>query len=153
MIYLTAINDVSETSKFQKSIVKTEEANGRRLWGLTELTTSTFDRIKKGDYILYYHKGEIIGYSKILQTFIDEELARKLWGTYSHRLKGVLLWSKIIELENFKKSSVNFSFIIKLGDYSEKFSVRRLISLNDTATKRIVEQFGDESNFIKKHFK
>lgn len=48
MIYFTSINDLSSNGKFDKNVLSATKP----VWGITELSSSTFKRIKKGDFIL-----------------------------------------------------------------------------------------------------
>ena len=66
MIFFTAINDIKRGGKFYNSIIETLNRNSNVLiWGITELSKSTFDKINSEDYILFYNKSTIIGIGTI----------------------------------------------------------------------------------------
>ncbi len=149
MIFFCAVNDISKDSKFHNSVVLPSITKDEIRWGITELSTSTFVKIKKGDYVFFYCNGKIIGIAKVLKTFIDKDLSKKLWGVNEHKIKGTVYWSNIISFSNYNSVIYPFIEIIKIGKYSEKFSIRRIIELNSVGLKNVLENFNDEDGFVK----
>ena len=149
MIFFTAINDIRKGSKFYNSIVKASNNNKNDLiWGITELSKSTFEKINSEDYILFYNKSLIIGVGQILKTKTDKILSKELFGTYEHKYKGILYWSNLLYLSKYCPIKIDFDFFINIGDYSPKFSVRKLIGLNQLGDKKIIEKYGSYDKFI-----
>ena len=145
MIYFTSVNDISKSSKFQRFVIE----NSRPVWGITELSSATFKRINSGDLILFYFQGRIIFASEVNKTNIDKNLSIELFGTYTHLHKGTLHWSNLIYFKNVGKSlDISFQEIVKVANYSPKFSIRRLISLNEIGMKYVRENFASEMAFI-----
>lgn len=149
MIYLTAINDISDGGKFSQTVENIPVGYTERMWGITELSSTTFKRITKDDWVLFYHKGFIIGISKVKGIKVDRQLSVKLWGSYTHNYNGQLYWDNILILSDYNKVKMPFSRIIELGGYKENFSVRRLINLNDAGIATIKKLYTNESSFIK----
>jgi hypothetical protein len=149
MIFFCAVNDISKDSKFHNSVELPSITKGEIRWGITELSTSTFSKIIKNDYVFFYCNGKIIGIAKVLKTFVDKDLSIKLWGVNEHKLKGAVYWSNIISFSNYNSVSYPFNEIIKIGKYSDKFSIRRIIELNSIGLQNILENFYDEDNFVK----
>jgi hypothetical protein len=149
MIFFCAVNDIAKESKFYRSIVIPSINNEEIRWGITELSTSTFSKIKKDDYVFFYFKGKLIGVSKVLKTITDKDLSMKLFGINEHKLKGKLYWSNIISFSNYNSIAYPFNEIIKIGKYSDKFSIRRIIELNSIGLQNIFENFNAEDNFVK----
>lgn len=149
MIFFCAVNDIAKESKFYKNIVIPSINNEEMRWGITELSTSTFSKIAKDDYVFFYCSGKIIGVAKVLKTFIDKDLSMKLFGINEHKLKGKIYWSNIISFSNYNSVVYPFNEIIKIGKYSDKFSIRRIIELNSVGLEDIVNNFGGEDSFVK----
>ncbi len=145
MIYLTAISDISKSSKFNKSILTN---SGELIWGITELSTTTFMKIEKGDYVLFYRKFKIIGIGLIKETKVDKLYSKDKFGTYLHTFKGELYWSNLLILAEYCQTTIDFSIIQKLGNYSPKFSIRKLIALNSTGHLRIINNYGTVEKYI-----
>ena len=67
-VYLTAVNDLSEDGNFYRTVIngiKYDENiiglsnyknNLINIWGITEKSTSTFEKIEIGSFILFYNK-------------------------------------------------------------------------------------------------
>ena len=149
MVYFCAVNDVDEGSKFHRSVVLKAQTGEVSLWGVTELSSATFSKIKKDDLLLFYFKGSIIGAAIVLKTSVDKELSAKLWGTQEHRFKGTIYWSNVLYLSNYTSMKMSFSEIINICGYSNKFSVRRLISINQAGLNYINNNHNSEEYYFK----
>lgn len=148
MIYFTAVNDIGIDSKYTLSLAHPKEGNSLKCWGITELSTTTFKKIEKGDFVLFYHNFRIVGIGKVDKTKVDKTLSKKLWGSYIHKIQGELFWSNIIEFSEFNSVSLPFEQIIELGNYSKKYSIRRIIALNDVGMQRINSKYGNPNKFV-----
>lgn len=149
MIFFTAIKEINKGSKFYNYITKPSKLHKNDIiWGITELSKSTFDKIKSEDYLLFYNKSTIIGIGKIHKTKTDKNLSAELFGKYEHKYKGILYWSNLIYLSKFYSIKIEFDFFINIGDYSPKFSVRKLIGLNQLGSENIINKHGSFDKFI-----
>lgn len=118
--------------------------------GITEKSTSTFNKIENNSIILFYNKGLIVGYSKVKQKLNDKELSIKLWGSFIHGVfKEKCHWSNILVLSDFTSLEMSFDEIIKLGKYNSKFSIRRILKLNNEAVNNILGKYGELEEFLK----
>lgn len=149
MIFFCAVNDISKDSKFHISLELPSINKEEIRWGITELSTTTFNKISKDDYVFFYCSGKIIGIAKVFKTFIDKDLSIKLWGVNEHKLRGTIYWYNIISFSNFNSVVYPFNEIIKIGKYSDKFSIRRIIELNSVGLKNVLKNFSTEDNFVK----
>lgn len=149
MIFFCAINDVSTGSKFHNNVELPSMNKEEIRWGITELSSSTFHKINNDDHIFFYCNGKIIGIGKVLKTFIDKELSIMLWGVNQHKFKGTTYWSNIVSFSNYNSVFYPFEEIIRMGNYSDKFSIRRVIQLNSVGMQNIIERFGSEDGFVK----
>ncbi len=148
MIFFTAVNDIKKESKFYNSIIRNAKSNIELVWGITELSKSTFDKINSEDFILFYHKSKIIGIGKILKTKIDKNLSGELFGTYNHKYKGILYWNNLLYLSEFYSTNIDFEIFINIGEYSPKFSIRKLIGLNQLGSDKIIKKYNSYDLFI-----
>jgi hypothetical protein len=148
MIYFLAVTDLNEGGKFHKSVIKPSLCKGEMMWGVTELSTTTFQKISQNDFILFYLQGRIIGIGKVKETKTDRNLSKALWGSKEHKIMGEVLWSNIIVLSDYRQINMPFSEIIALGDYSSKFSIRRVIRMNTKGIEKITSEHRSMSNFI-----
>lgn len=145
MIFFTSVNDISRGSKFQRFVVE----NKKPVWGITELSSATFNRIKKGDHVLFYFQGRIIFVCEVSKTVVDRKLSGELFGTYNHFHKGTLHWSNLIYFSKSGKFlDISFQKFISVANYSPKYSIRRLISLNQTGMNYVKENYKTELAFI-----
>lgn len=123
---------------FPKSI-KIQDAT-IRFWGIRDAKKSTFLKTKPGDIVFFYQEGNIIGSSKVISTFVNEELARETWGVFINKQRNEqYYWPNIIVFENYSPCFIPFSKFIELADYSPKFSIRGYIEFNEIGTKRFHE--------------
>jgi len=144
MIYFTSINDISSNGKFDKNVLSATKP----VWGITELSSSTFRRIKIGDFILFYYSGKIFCFAEVLKTEVNSNLSLQLFGSFNHSLKGELRWSNILWLKNITLIDIDFSFFKNISGYSDKYSVRRIIALNEKGQEFINKKYNTELEFI-----
>ena len=144
MIYFTSINDLSINGKFDKNVLSATKP----AWGITELSSSTFKRIKKGDFILFYYSGKIFCSAEVLKTEVNIDLSIELFGSFNHSFKGELKWSNILWLKNITLMDIDFSFFKNISGYSDKYSIRRIIALNEKGHEFIKKNYNTELEFI-----
>ncbi len=97
---------------------------------------------------MFYHKGLIIGLGQVSTTMVDKELSAKLWGTYQHKFKGTLYWSGIILFSEYHDIAMPFKEVIDLSAYDPKFSIRRIIQLNEVGCSSIQRLYGSEDEYV-----
>jgi hydroxymethylpyrimidine pyrophosphatase-like HAD family hydrolase len=144
MIYFTSINDLSNNGKFVKNVL----SSPKPVWGITELSLSTFKRINKSDFILFYCSGKIFCSAEVIKKEVNDDLSLELFGSYQHHFKGELMWSNILWLKNVKRINIDFNFFKKICYYSDKYSIRRIIAMNENGQQFINQHYNSESEFI-----
>lgn len=149
MIYLTAVQDVKVGSTFDATMRKRNTDSGLPVWGITELSFSTFNRIVHDDHVMFYHKGMIVGLGRVSKTTVNRDLSAKLWGTYQHKFKGTLYWSGIIVFREYHDIAMPFKEIVQIGGYDPKFSIRRIMQLNESGRSSIQRIYGNEAGYVK----
>lgn len=160
-VFLTAVNDLSEGGNFYRTVmvgiepldnnlsIANNEQEKLNLWGITEKSTTTFKNIEVGSIILFYNKGSIVGYSKVKSKLTNKELSVQLWGSFIHGVfKEQCYWSNILILSEFCPVKMDFSEIIKLGNYNPKFSIRRILKLNGIAVTNILKKHDHLEEFF-----
>jgi hypothetical protein len=166
-IFFAPVSSGSLYLNFEKSVLKGIEKNifsteikeylkhsdeNVKLWGIRDAKKTTYDKSDVGDLILFYKKGIIIGYSKVYSLFIDEELAKKVWGVFENKQRGErYTWSNIIVFEDFHNCSIPFTKFKELGDYSESFSIRGYLEFRKEAVEKIMKDFGSFEKFVKEN--
>ena len=126
------LNHFPNSIKFQEATI--------RFWGVRDAKKSTFLRTNPRDVVFFYQEGNIIGSSKVIGTFVNEELAKETWGVFINKQRNEhYYWPNIIVFENFIPCLIPFSKFIELADYIPKFSIRGYIEFNEIGTKRFHE--------------
>ena len=121
-----------------------------RLWGIRDAKKTTFEKTKKGDVVCFYKEGDIIGYGQVQGTFVNLELAGRLWGTMQKKNTSELYgWPNIIVLAGFNSCKISFGEFIRLAKYSEKFSIRGYLEFNNLGTQKMLSSRGSILNFFK----
>jgi hypothetical protein len=121
-----------------------------RLWGIRDAKKSTYEKTSKGDVVCFYKEGDIIGYGAVKGTFLNSELADKLWGKMQKKNTSEIYgWPNVIALEDFRCCEIPFSEFIRLGNYSDKFSIRGYLEFNTLGTQKILSTNDSIINFFK----
>jgi hypothetical protein len=144
MIYFTSINDFSNNGKFGKNVL----SSPKPVWGINELSLGTFKRINKSDFILFYCSGKIFCCAEVIKTEVNGDLSLELFGSFQHPFKGKIMWSNILWLKNVRRINIDFNFFKKICDYNDKFSIRRMIAMNENGQQFINQHYNSESAFI-----
>ena len=141
----STLKNTSELKKygFDKSLVS--------LWGVKNIKLKSFKKAKTKDYVCFYKKGSIIGYSEILNKFKDTELSQELWGVYSHPHRDYdEYWENILVLSSYKNILIPFKLFNYLSGYAENYSVRSFMPLNQKGFEDIIIKHGSVINLLKK---
>ena len=145
MIYFTSVNDISSDSKFQKYI-----CSNNPVWGISELSSVRFDKIQKGDFILFYFSGKIKCIARVKHTSKDQDRSKKLFGSFEHALKGELFWSNLLDFDEIHQVNINYDYFRKICNYKERFCIRRIIPLNQFGNMFVRNNFESENDFVMK---
>ena len=86
--------------------------------------------------------------SKVIDKKVEKEKSIDLFGSYNHQFKGELFWSNLLYLSFLSKVNIKFDFFIRLGEYSPKFAVRKLIGLNENGNNEILKKYVSYDNLI-----
>ena len=142
MIFFTAVTEDNQSFK------KMFQSEADQIWGISELSSTTFNNIQPLDYILFYCKGKIIAIGQVDKTRTDSKLSNKLFGTFTHQIKGEVSWANLIYFRNLLSVSLSFQFFQDICDYSSKFAVRKIIPMSQVGLQYVRMNFDSEELFI-----
>ena len=119
------------------------------LWGIRDAKKTTYLETQKEDIVAFYKEGTIIAFGHVRETFIDLELSKSIWGLFKNKTTNeIYYWPNIIWFDNVSFCSIPFNYIKELAKYSDKFSIRGYLKLNETGMNSILEKFGSSDNFF-----
>lgn len=125
-----------------------------KLWGVKNFKISSFDKIKVGDYIFFYHNGEIIASVQVSFKDKNEGLSIDLWGVHNNSQKGITeTWENLVFLENYIDLKMSFKVLIQFAEYSEKASVRGFNIFRESGTLKIISKHKTINEFLKSYTK
>lgn len=144
----TVVNGVSS------SIIHTFQSKNKTtsVWGIRDAKKASFNKTKQDDFVCFYKEGVIIGYGEVAGTFVDEGIAKSLWGVFHNKQRNEnYYWPNILVLKNYNTCTIPFSKFIELGGYSDKFSIRGYLMLNSIGIDKILNEYGTLESFFKNH--
>lgn len=114
------------------------------VWGNREGTKSSWNKVKSGDFLLFYRDGHYIYGAEIIDTETNTELGRNLWPD-----DGGDPWKHIIYLKEPFKLDISQDEINELAGYSDKNVCQGFQSYRDEGIKSIKKKFGGVREFLK----
>lgn len=116
------------------------------VWGNKESKKTSWGKMGRGDYVLFYKNKKFIYYGKVAYTQLSENLALALWPAKKNQKP----WSCIFFLQNIEKIDLPLLDINKLSDGKYKMDrVQGFMPLNSKVTDVIEQKFGSIENFLK----
>ena len=114
-------------------------------WAMTEGTKSEFDKMYKGDTILFVEKGTgAFKYvADVLSTATSEELGNYLWTYVPYKP-----WKYIYFLENIQEINIAKKDLVVALGYSPNYQVPGAIRVKDSAVHAIKLKYGSIHNFL-----
>ena len=110
-----------------------------RFWNTDHI--GIYNRIKKGNYVLFYRKKEFIYVAKVISKVQSPELSMYAWGG---GLGYIFMLEKLIHI------NCPFKFFKELVGYKENYFLMTLIYLNEERTNKVIQEYGSVDFFIKK---
>ncbi|MFO7793865.1 MAG: MoxR family ATPase [Candidatus Nanohaloarchaea archaeon] len=114
------------------------------VWGNREGTKNSWNKVKSGDFLLFYRDGRYIYGAEIIDTETNTELGRNLWPDDDEDP-----WKHIIYLKEPFKLNISQDEINELAGYSDNNVCQGFQSYRDTGIKSIQEKFGSVKEFLK----
>lgn len=114
------------------------------VWGNREGTSSSWEQIEEGDFLLFYRQGEYIYGAEIIETEENTGLAKELWPDDDGDP-----WKHIIYLKEPFRLDLSQDEINDLADYSDSYNLMGFQSLNDEGVNSIKDRYGSIREFLK----
>lgn len=115
-------------------------------WGSGESQKSKWLQIKKGDYVLFYRKGNFVMVGEVIHKQFSESISDALWPRLEKY--GNRAWPCTYFLNNLRQIDIPISLINKLAGYKENFVLQGFQALNTAGHEHILEKYADIDDFI-----
>lgn len=125
------------------------------LWGVTEGTVGTWERIKSGDYLLFYFgEGEYHYAAEVVEKEQNRELALEVWPNFGDMSAGGAdttdPWEYLIYLDDPFRIDIDSSELHGYAGYSQTYPLK-FMPLNDKGMDAIEDEYGDIESYLRDH--
>lgn len=121
--------------------------NTLRIWGTKKgknaINLTTWNKINRGDYCLFYNNKKYIRSGKIYHKTANKKLAERLWGTDNGET-----WELIYFIENWKKIDVDKNIVHNYLGYSKNFYLQGFMCPDKIRQNNLKFRFGSIENFV-----
>lgn len=150
-LFFVPVSNVSQESKFYETTINGVKTAGHKkhMWGILS-PDKRWDRVRKGDLLAVYNKGQIVYITSIADKFINKELSEKLWGSKKKIDGSVHFYEKILVFHKTHPCNIDYDIIKKLANYKPKSSVRYFFEISQEGYESIKDKHGNLKEFIKK---
>ncbi len=115
------------------------------VWGCKKSLRNRWERMEKGDFVLFYAKGLFYFRASVVMKTYNEELGSKLWPLDENGES----WPCLFFVENVEEVNIPIKVIQELGDYDPSWDrVQGFMRLNQQGVKAISTKFGSLENFF-----
>ena len=116
------------------------------VWGNKESKKTSWNKMKEGDYVLFYKNKKFIHYGRVLHTQLSNDLGLVLWPAKKNQKP----WSCIFFLKDINPIDLPLSEINKVSNGKYKMDrIQGFMPLNEKVTDSIEKQFGSIGMFLK----
>ncbi len=115
------------------------------IWGNSPGKAGSWKKMKIGDSVAFYAKGEFVYVGKCILKKHSPEIARKLWGNVP---KKDFTWEYVFFLDELRPILIPLSVVKELGDYKEKMIVQGFVPIKEEAMERILSRYGSLLSFF-----
>lgn len=116
-----------------------------KVWGCKEKLRSRWERMKPGDYVLFYAKGRFNYSARVVLPTFNEALGRVLWPNS----KTGEPWSCLFFIDQVQETQIPIKSLQGFAGYEPTWTrVQGFMKLNKAGTEAIIEQFGSIEAFI-----
>lgn len=131
---------------------KTLKGRGKLLvWGIKETKKSFWDKIKKGNLVLFYQGGKDAGRNgrfvyvgRLLYKQYNKKLGLSFWSLR----QGEKSWACIFFLHDLRSIHIPISDIRNFAGYKPKFIIQGFTLLNQKGTRKILKKFKTVEKFL-----
>jgi len=115
------------------------------VWGNKESLKARWDKMKPGDYVLFYAKGTFYYSAQVVLTTLNNDLGRALWPVDEDGNP----WPCLFFVTNIKEVNIPIKVVQELAEYSPAWDrVQGFMALNDKGISAISNKFGSVEAFL-----
>lgn len=141
-----------ERFPFKTILSSDQKETTLRIWGVSEKRATPYYRTKIGDYLVFYHKGKIVGGAKIIYLVRSQSASEWLWGSfYDLRTAKDMYWEYLLFLGDFIELDMDYKILNEIAGYEPKATVRGYRELPSIGHIRLKSQFGTIPDFLGKY--
>jgi len=119
-----------------------------RAWGCVDNLKGSWDKMREGDYVLFYVKGVFKFYGKVLCKQFSDQLSDALWSR-----KNENAWGCVFFLDGIREISIPLETMSKIAGYKDNFVPQKFQELKEEAVEKILREYGSMENFFDKESK
>jgi len=114
-------------------------------WGCVDSLKGRWDKMREGDYVLFYVKGTFRYYGRTLCKQYSDQLSDVLWPRKTENA-----WGCIFFLDDIEPISIPMETLNKIAGYKENFVPQGFQELKEDAVGEILKEYGSMENFFAK---
>lgn len=115
------------------------------IWGNTKGKKDSWRKMKIGDLVAFYAKGEFVYVGRCILKKQSPEIARQLWGNARGK---DYTWEYVFFLDELRPISIPLGVIKELGNYKEKMVVQGFMPIKPEGMEKIVNNYGSLISFF-----
>ena len=115
------------------------------IWGNQIAKKGSWNKMRIGDYVAFYAKGEFVYVGKCILKKQSEALARNLWGNVPNKN---VTWEFTFFLDEIRPISIPLSVIKELAGYKEKMVVQGFMPIDENGMNNILKKYGSLVSFF-----
>lgn len=116
-----------------------------QIWGNKEVLRPRWEKMRPGDYVLFYAKGVFEYSARVVLTKFNIELGEKLWPVD----KNGNSWPCLFFVDNVKKINIPIKVVQELAEYEPTWDrVQGFMPLRESGIQAIENKFGSIEKFL-----
>lgn len=117
------------------------------IWGNKPSLKSRWDKMQKGDWVLFYQHGDISFAGKLLYKTHNKAIADELWGPQVGEDGKPVSWEYVFFLTDMKPVNKPYKLMADLAGYKGSV-VQGFLPFSEEGVKNIITQYGSVDNFL-----
>ncbi len=117
------------------------------IWGNKPSLQSKWEKMRKGDWVLFYKNGNISFAGKLLYKTHNKAIANELWGPQMGENGTVVSWEYIFFVSDLKPVNKAYKIMADLAGYKGAV-VQGFQPYKEEGVEEIIRQFGSVDNFL-----
>ncbi len=120
------------------------------IWGNKPSLKSRWEKMKKGDWVLFYQNGFITYVGKLLHKTHNKKLADELWGFQNNKKGTSVSWEYVFFLTDLKPVNIPYKVMADLAEYKGSV-VQGFLPYSSKGIENITKKDGSIENFFNKY--